>query len=334
MWVTIFICVRILPTTGDTLHFSGHDLVDGTPVLDIKPYVREYDSPPDRLCARSTSSVQPAGNSPPTVDVSQPRPDGQTGPIDGTDRTEPPQSPEADVASRPWNDKRESLAHSDDVGRFREDSDAVPKVRTEEGLSPSPRRSDPHLVVNTEARSSDESKSQPAESSQERATTDVLLPDPHTASPACAGEAPVLFEHSSDEKSGATWLSRLRPEQWTVSFTTWAESQLQRFSASEEAGAYRLRWLRDATELQGALEQLLTADPRSVYRRAQNDQLLYHVALDASHVTCWFDPARRVIEVLRLQPLTESPLANLAAEVSGEGDLDASCVRESSGDSK
>ena len=26
---------------------SGHDLIDGTPVLDIKPYIHEYDSAPD-----------------------------------------------------------------------------------------------------------------------------------------------------------------------------------------------------------------------------------------------------------------------------------------------
>ena len=29
---------------GDTMHLSGVDLVDGTPVLDIKPYIPQYDS--------------------------------------------------------------------------------------------------------------------------------------------------------------------------------------------------------------------------------------------------------------------------------------------------
>jgi tRNA-Thr(GGU) m(6)t(6)A37 methyltransferase TsaA len=36
--------VRLLAVTGPTLHVSGLDLVDGTPVLDIKPYVPEFDS--------------------------------------------------------------------------------------------------------------------------------------------------------------------------------------------------------------------------------------------------------------------------------------------------
>lgn len=30
---------------GDVLHLSGVDLISGTPVLDIKPYIPEYDSP-------------------------------------------------------------------------------------------------------------------------------------------------------------------------------------------------------------------------------------------------------------------------------------------------
>ena len=31
--------VRLRDVVGDTLHLSGVDLVDGTPVLDIKPYI-------------------------------------------------------------------------------------------------------------------------------------------------------------------------------------------------------------------------------------------------------------------------------------------------------
>src|SRR5262249_16291394 len=34
---------RIERVEGDTLHFSGVDLVDGTPILDIKPYLAEAD---------------------------------------------------------------------------------------------------------------------------------------------------------------------------------------------------------------------------------------------------------------------------------------------------
>jgi tRNA-Thr(GGU) m(6)t(6)A37 methyltransferase TsaA len=37
--------VRLLEVTGDRLEVENVDLLDGTPVLDIKPYVPEFDSP-------------------------------------------------------------------------------------------------------------------------------------------------------------------------------------------------------------------------------------------------------------------------------------------------
>jgi tRNA (adenine37-N6)-methyltransferase len=36
--------VKLLSVEGRMLHFSGNDMLDGTPVLDIKPYVPRFDS--------------------------------------------------------------------------------------------------------------------------------------------------------------------------------------------------------------------------------------------------------------------------------------------------
>jgi tRNA-Thr(GGU) m(6)t(6)A37 methyltransferase TsaA len=36
--------VRLLRVEGNTLHFTGNDMVDGTPVLDVKPYVPAFDA--------------------------------------------------------------------------------------------------------------------------------------------------------------------------------------------------------------------------------------------------------------------------------------------------
>ncbi|MDH2428031.1 tRNA (N6-threonylcarbamoyladenosine(37)-N6)-methyltransferase TrmO [Sphaerisporangium sp. TRM90804] len=38
--------VRVAEIDGNVIHFYGVDLVDGTPVLDIKPWVRGTDVPP------------------------------------------------------------------------------------------------------------------------------------------------------------------------------------------------------------------------------------------------------------------------------------------------
>ena len=46
--------VRLLSVTGATLDIAGVDLLDGTPVLDIKPYVPEFDS----LAAERTGWLQ------------------------------------------------------------------------------------------------------------------------------------------------------------------------------------------------------------------------------------------------------------------------------------
>lgn len=66
MWF-LFCCVA-----GDTLHLSGVDLISGTPVLDIKPYIPDYDSPSERMntsaeyeqnedAAESDSEADPGG---------------------------------------------------------------------------------------------------------------------------------------------------------------------------------------------------------------------------------------------------------------------------------
>jgi tRNA (Thr-GGU) A37 N-methylase len=38
---------RIVKIQDDTIFLAGADLIDGTPILDIKPYVSEYDSCPE-----------------------------------------------------------------------------------------------------------------------------------------------------------------------------------------------------------------------------------------------------------------------------------------------
>jgi tRNA-Thr(GGU) m(6)t(6)A37 methyltransferase TsaA len=39
--------VELVKIEGDTLFFAGADLVDGTPILDIKPYIPEIEAKPD-----------------------------------------------------------------------------------------------------------------------------------------------------------------------------------------------------------------------------------------------------------------------------------------------
>jgi tRNA-Thr(GGU) m(6)t(6)A37 methyltransferase TsaA len=38
--------IQLLEVTGPTIRFAGVDLLDGTPVIDLKPYVARFDRPP------------------------------------------------------------------------------------------------------------------------------------------------------------------------------------------------------------------------------------------------------------------------------------------------
>jgi tRNA-Thr(GGU) m(6)t(6)A37 methyltransferase TsaA len=38
--------IQLLEVTGDAVVFAGVDLLDGTPVIDLKPYVTRFDRPP------------------------------------------------------------------------------------------------------------------------------------------------------------------------------------------------------------------------------------------------------------------------------------------------
>jgi tRNA-Thr(GGU) m(6)t(6)A37 methyltransferase TsaA len=38
--------IRIVGVTGQQVRFAGVDVIDGTPVLDLKPYVTRFDRPP------------------------------------------------------------------------------------------------------------------------------------------------------------------------------------------------------------------------------------------------------------------------------------------------
>jgi tRNA-Thr(GGU) m(6)t(6)A37 methyltransferase TsaA len=40
--------VRVLEVSGRVVRFAGVDLVDGTPIIDVKPYVAAFDEPPGR----------------------------------------------------------------------------------------------------------------------------------------------------------------------------------------------------------------------------------------------------------------------------------------------
>jgi tRNA (Thr-GGU) A37 N-methylase len=63
--------------SGQTIRFAGVDLVDGTPVIDIKPYVTRFDRPPgDPKCGWFDQLAISDGTTPAQLAGSGPQADG------------------------------------------------------------------------------------------------------------------------------------------------------------------------------------------------------------------------------------------------------------------
>jgi tRNA-Thr(GGU) m(6)t(6)A37 methyltransferase TsaA len=57
--------IRVLGVVGSTVRFGGVDAVDGTPVIDIKPYVTAFDHPPTTpRCGWFEQVAMPMGATP------------------------------------------------------------------------------------------------------------------------------------------------------------------------------------------------------------------------------------------------------------------------------
>lgn len=71
---------------------------------------------------------------------------------------------------------------------------------------------------------------------------------------------------------------------------------------SEKDGP-RFKFLHSPEEAVTAIRGILSADPRSVYRRTRCKDRLFHFTLDTADITCWFGPG--FAEVLRVCPVEE-----------------------------
>lgn len=80
--------VELQRVEGSSVYFLGTDMVDGTPVLDIKPYIPSYDSPMANLSVVENPLESMVKNgtlpstSPPTFFSSREEPDGEESVID------------------------------------------------------------------------------------------------------------------------------------------------------------------------------------------------------------------------------------------------------------
>ncbi|XP_077461472.1 tRNA (adenine(37)-N6)-methyltransferase [Stigmatopora argus] len=220
---------------GDTLHLSDIDMIAGTPVLDIKPYISDYDTPCSRKTADCHSNTDPAPLSP----------------------------------SDPINMQLKETEH--------------------------------HFDANPNPLHCCQSHVSERDIGQSNFDCDHDAVDPKRDRRPC-------FSEESDSTI-ASWIREAPVPNLEVRFTPHAQKELAGFLPRSQSGPSddddddgpRFRFLRSFDEAAAAIRGVLSADPRSVYRRTRCQDKLFFFTLDTADITCWFGPD--FAEVLRVRPV-------------------------------
>ncbi|KAM7009120.1 tRNA (adenine(37)-N6)-methyltransferase [Tautogolabrus adspersus] len=277
---------------GDTVHLSDIDMIAGTPVLDIKPYIPEYDSPQTRMVLDSEScdsnkdqlhSTAVSLNE--TTDIFKLEKDSETDPQSGLRTARPDE--EDDLGTLLLREKSEvdiPISDSRVGAQF-----SLPKVLQsvlEEVKTFVTQGEVCQLSCESEDQVSDSPKTKPQES-----TLDHL----------CYGEEVY--------STIAGWIREPPVESLDVRFTPNAERELAEFLPAHLSGGPsdsnrpRFKFLRGPEEAAAAIRGVLSADPRSVYRRTRCRDRLFFFTLDTADITCWF--GQGFAEVLQVRPVEQ-----------------------------
>ncbi|XP_033120647.1 tRNA (adenine(37)-N6)-methyltransferase-like [Anneissia japonica] len=233
---------------GDTIFLSGIDIIDNTPILDIKPYVPMYDRPEEAFRAAEL-----------------PRLDQEIGNYQSTH------------AEQDANSKQDLSKHLLPIDQVNYDDSAatndaieVSNLQYHEGTR----------LERTRARGTRPEGAKLEGASPERSVKDVRVPE---------------------------WITSPPIKELYVRFTPSAEKQLNSFINSSltkhsngSKDEYVLEFFSSAQEAKEAITNILTADPRSSYRRNTCQDKLYYFTVDNIHVTAWFRD--NFAEVLQVQP--------------------------------
>uniref|UniRef100_A0A3Q2TL69 tRNA (adenine(37)-N6)-methyltransferase n=1 Tax=Fundulus heteroclitus TaxID=8078 RepID=A0A3Q2TL69_FUNHE len=246
---------------GDTLHLSDIDMIAGTPVLDIKPYIPEYDSPRARTALDSNPRL---------LDMSENETDLLNFDLDQDAQRE---------EKRAGDDDKDEICRQ--PAQFILPKEAVSLLREVESF------------INKDDPSPPECKSKARVSDCVRAEP----PAPIVDRPWNGGESSTTV---------ADWIREPPVSRLDVRFTPHAQEQLEEFvpahlSEPSDCSRPRFKFLRSPEEAAAAIRGVLSADPRSVYRRTRCRDRLFFFTLDTADVTCWF--GQGFAEVLQVRPV-------------------------------
>ncbi|XP_051017698.1 tRNA (adenine(37)-N6)-methyltransferase [Acomys russatus] len=283
---------------GGAVYLSGIDMIHGTPVLDIKPYIADYDSPrnseplEDFAVQNNHQKPRAACQSDGTTDrCDQWLLSGKAQPCHNAE--EKPRCLESRTS------EQDSQKSKDSTGT----QHTLPEDRDETvDLALEPSRGDSMGTVDEQLGLQDLKSLQDLEEGTDRPrkVESVLL----------GSHAEKQWDASCRARTAdrvpcsvvPSWVKEAPVAPLQVRFTPHSEMDLRKLS-SGDAGQMSFRYFRSTEDAKCAIEAVLAADPRSVYRRKLCQDRLFFFTVDIAHITCWFGDG--FAEVLRIKLASE-----------------------------
>ncbi|XP_057580311.1 tRNA (adenine(37)-N6)-methyltransferase isoform X2 [Hippopotamus amphibius kiboko] len=289
---------------GGAIYLSGIDMIHGTPVLDIKPYIADYDSPQNLIEPLGDFNLQNNKCKPKTVSWCDGKTDNcdqrqlsgceEPQPYSGTEKPKCPEdrtSGENDAKHNTAEIQQSSAEPRERAADLGEESGSGPSAKETEGQS-GPRRLEKSF------------SEEQADSRLRRGEAVVVPQGRSTETLPQALPRPSKAAGAPRRSVAPAWVREAPVATLGVRFTPHAEMDLEHLSSVEPGvGQPSFKYFQSAEEARSAIEAVLSADPRSVYRRKLCQDRLFYFTVDVAHVTCWFGDG--FAEVLRIKPASE-----------------------------
>ncbi|KAI4832707.1 tRNA (adenine(37)-N6)-methyltransferase [Pseudochaenichthys georgianus] len=260
---------RLDKIDGDTVHLSDIDMIAGTPVLDIKPYIPDYDSPHSRLDKEHCDPI--------------------------TDQ-------KTDAQSDLESDKNDNEALVSLLSKDKPEAGIPVRDSSKSVSAQLPLHKNIHQML-------DEVRADVTQGELQLscASEDQVSHSPKTKAPECNVDYPCYGEKADITIAG--WIREPPVSSLQVRFTPQAQKELADFlpthlSGPSESDRPRFRFLRSTEEAVAAIRGVLSADPRSIHRRTRCRDRLFYFILDSADITCWF--GQGFAEVLQVRPVEQN----------------------------
>ncbi|KAM4707460.1 tRNA (adenine(37)-N6)-methyltransferase [Discoglossus pictus] len=271
---------RLEKVEGGTIYLSGIDIIHGTPVLDIKPYIAEYDAPQ-------------------AVDVEELKEKENHHELAMSKREKETEQPQI-LSVQPSTETMlildgETSADTCKVVSIQKETQKAQEQRGAveiiDGL-PAPALKDLFTLKNDASIETAEDLTKSEQRSESRSQKVTSL----------NGNIDSIKKNDNSANSFvASWVTDAPVASLKVRFTPNSEMELKRFKGPSDSGGPSFRFFQSPEEAKCAITTVLSADPRSVYRRKQCLDRLFYFSLDIIHITCWFGDG--FVEVVQIKPL-------------------------------